>query len=381
MRFRNYWESYDKLKEIYISDINKRLRFIKQVLHSVMPFYNKNPPKHFFSKWMGVKKCYDSGGFAFLMGNISEEKLNPDRTIQIYHQLGYEKDDILLQLDLPPYYFTNKEKRRELIDKNVRYYFYQKSKIKNIVPIIHGWEKAELNYNLQKLNGTISKTVATCYNGNLVAIGSNLALSKSKQIAMGSYLATSKDKKRRVSFEKVLKHIYYALKVLKNYEVIVLGAGNINISHILFSLGAKATDGCSWRIDAAFNRFYIPGKTPVSFWNGKRYTGRKPNDEDFKILQEVHSEKEHPYSYLSFDKFLDGLKKKSTVRQYHNAFVLYLEEKIANLFENAPDRYFKYLENRFQSYSNKRHLNVLKYLHKRMKYPYIQHNLEVFIKD
>jgi len=371
----------DCIKEIYISNINKNLRFIKRVLHSIMPFYNKNPPKNFFSKWMGVKKCYDSGGFSFLMGNVAEEQLNPDRTIKIYKRLGYEKDDILLQLDLPPYYFTNKEKRRALIDKNVDYYFYQKSKIENIIPIIHGWEKAELKYNLEKLNGNASKTIATCYNGNLVAIGSNLSLSKNKQVAMGSYLATSKDKERKVSFEKVLNHIYYALNVLKGYEVVVLGAGNINMSHILFSLGTKATDGCSWRIDAAFNRFYIPGKTPISFFNGKRYTARKPDDEDFEILREIHQMEEHPYSYLSFDEFLKRLKNKSTVRQYHNAFVLFLEEQIANEYENDPDKYFKYLEDRFQTYSSKHHLKVLKFLHKRMKYPYVQMNLEVFIKN
>lgn len=377
---------YTKLREIYISDINKDFSFITKILKSIVPFYEKKkPPKSFNTKWRNVKKCYDSGGFSFLMGNISESQLNPDRTIEIYNQMGYEKNDLLLQLDLPPYYFDDKEKRKELIDKNVEFYFYQKGKIKNIIPILHGWEKVELEYNLDKLNGfksPIAMVNNTCLTKpKVIAVGSNLSLPKSKKVAMGSYLATSKDENRKVSFEKVLNHILFSLQTLDGYETIVLGAGNVNTSHILFSLGAKATDGCSWRIDAAFNRFYIPGRTPISFHNGTRHTGRKPQDEDFEILREIHCNPEHPYSNLSFNEFIRLLKKKSVIRQYHNAYVITLEERIANEFENDSDNYLKYLRRRFESYHSTHHLKVLKYLHKRMKYSYVQQDLEVYLKN
>ncbi|NHI92133.1 MAG: hypothetical protein EAX96_06485 [Candidatus Lokiarchaeota archaeon] len=437
------------MKDIYISDINKNFSFITKILKSIVPYYGKqNPPKNFFSKWKKVKKCYDSGGFSFLMGNISESQLDPDRTIEIYNTLGHGENDILLQLDLPPYSEDNMEKRLTLIDKNVEYYFYQKAKIEKIIPILHGWKRNELEYHLDKLNG-FKSPIAAVYNGCLtksktIAVGSNLSLVKTKKVAMGSYLATAKDKKRKVSFEKVLNHILYSLQTLDGYEVIVLGAGNVNMSHILFSLGAQATDGCSWRIDAAFGRIYLVGKTPISFLTVTkvkdkrgllsilgakignsiikelvkssfylseqfqseirrlsvkykipliklkqiikdffiiRRSGRNPIDEDMIILREMHELPNHPFHDLPFKIFFEKLKRSSGVRAYHNAFVITLEENIARQHENDEDSYFKYLKKRFESYSSKIHLDVLKFFHKRMRYPYIQQNLEIYLRN
>lgn len=77
------------VREIYVSDIGKRFNFISKILKSIVPFYEKRkPPVNFARKWRNVKKCYDSGGFSFLMGNISEKELNPDRTIEIYKRMG-----------------------------------------------------------------------------------------------------------------------------------------------------------------------------------------------------------------------------------------------------------------------------------------------------
>ncbi|MHA1229216.1 MAG: hypothetical protein ACTSRP_09130 [Candidatus Helarchaeota archaeon] len=349
-------------KRIYISNIVKNFDFIRQILYSIIPCYRKrNSIKKIGNvlKKIKAKKCYDSGGFGYLTGRLSESELDPDKTLKIYEELGYKQDDILLQLDLPPYYEMNKKMRLELITKNIGFYNYQRCKIKQIIPIIHGWEKDELEYNYSMVE---SHLYAICNNINL---------------AIGSYFGT----KRKVELEKILLHLSDAFNVLKDENIFVLGAGNPNISHTMFALGAAATDGCSWRIDAAFGRIYIPEKSAVSFYNGKRYTGRRIRKEDIEIIKEIHNYDDYPFADTDFYELLKLLKKRSVIRQYHNAYVLMIEEKIANSFSNNPEAYYKYLKKRFENYHNKNNIKILNFLYKRVKYNYVQNKLEIYIKE
>ena len=369
--------------EMYLSAPIKPLSFMNKTLHSVYDFLKikKSDKKiqQFLNKWKHVpKKIWDSAGFQILSGRLRPDQLNPDIVLEKYEKLK-EKNSIFIQLDHPPYLPESKKVRLDIIDKNVGYYFYMKEKNPKVVPVIHGWEEDELQYNLDKLNG-ISDS-------KQVAFGSNLALTKQKKpkVCLGSYLAMNKNDARTIPLKKVLDHIIASLKVLDDnvHEIIALGGGNVHFAHILFSQGVKATDGASWKRDAVYGRIYVPEKTAFSFFNGKRYTGRKPTDEDFKILKELHRDENHPYSHVPLKRFFNGLKmKKEDVRCDHNAYVLNrIEEQIANRFQDDPDKYEKYLLNRFESYPSKKYLTHFKYFLKRIRYPIIQNTLEIYLKQ
>ena len=81
------------------------------VLLSVAAAYKSDKFTNLRNKLNG-RVCYDSGGFQFLMGKLS----NPDplKTLEVYDKLGYTKQDLLIQLDLPPNFFDSPNNRLNL---------------------------------------------------------------------------------------------------------------------------------------------------------------------------------------------------------------------------------------------------------------------------
>ena len=84
-----------------------------------------------------------------------------------------------------------------------------------------------------------------------------------------------------VNSTAVTRRLGLLLKLLKDYDLFVLGAGSVNMCHLVWAHGAKLTDGSSWRFQAAHWQLMMPESTSLGF-GSKRQTGRKIREEDYR---------------------------------------------------------------------------------------------------
>jgi len=163
---------------------NKVSEMSKQVMVSISPFYKRPETADGFRKEYGMTKKHtwgiDSGGFQFLMGKLDGVPLetlpcgvkvptSAQHTIDIYKRTGLQQRDLPIQLDLPPRYDLPPEHRKQLIDRSVLYYYEMVPEIPEVVPVIHGWTKEEMEYNLELITDP-----------------------DKAQVALGSYAATTR---------------------------------------------------------------------------------------------------------------------------------------------------------------------------------------------
>ncbi|OYT57450.1 MAG: hypothetical protein B6U76_00980 [Desulfurococcales archaeon ex4484_217_2] len=357
------------LEEVGFSDI---VKMFSEVMVSVEPAYSS--PLKFINvrKRLPQKVCWDSGGYAFLSGKLKQPP-DPRKTIWIYKRLGYTSNDFLMQLDIPPYFFMDKQKRLELIKKNAEYYYIMKSELKdaNLLPIIHGWTYDELEYSLSLIEDP--DKVGLPSNVPIMAFGSYIAKTALKEVATpwNNFEAA-----KAIPIKLILDRLIHAYNLLKNYNVFQLGGGQPNTVHIAFLLGAKYADGSGWRFHAARGVVYIPGyglrQITERGHHAKRITA-----EEVSLLREAYLNS--PFHGYGFEEFLRQLKARDAFRRLWNAWALKYEEKIANEYANNPDRYFSYLLRRFEK-AHPVWAKRLQYMFRRIKQPYVQSKLTIYIK-
>lgn len=402
-------------------------KIFEKLMFSIEPLYEKVS----LGKYVGFRRifsnhviAYDSGGFAFLLGKIKQPP-DPGKTVRIYKSLGFNRKDFLIQLDLPPQYFMCKEERIALIVKSAQYYHYMRSKLNgNVVGVVHGWDLEELKLSLEllldpdkialgtyipvtkpyamKTIGLGSYAARAVLPEKTVATPSCLAESKTffktlgnKLIGLGSYantknsiawsrktIATPSGNAEKV-LQRVPKKVVYerltlAFNLLRDYEVFCLGGSGPNTAHLIFYLGAKYIDGSSWRLAALLWRIYVPELGEFSV--GKKKIAKRLNDRAIAKIREYYYES--PLRDISFNHFIAKIKQNGTeafvLRALWNAYVMKVEEEIANNFACDPDRYYKYLSKRW---SNSPWRRVLDFVTRRLKQHYVQYRLTLFLKN
>jgi len=380
--------------------------YFTELLFSAIPFYNGNG-KGFRFKFNGRHRLvYDSGGFQFLMGKLKNP--NPLKTVAVYRKMGYTDNDILIQLDLPPAYYQSPEERRHLIQKSAEFYHIMLDHLP-VIPVVHGWTYEELQQSfnliedpdrlaLGSFSGGCEYLTAKSYtpwNKKTIGIGSYHATTKddTNLIGIGAYAAethpspqvgnqhipaSGSDNRNLTPVNVIFERLATALNMLRDREVFLLGAANINFMHIGFLGGARFSDGSSWRIAARFWTIYLPEHVGVPVGVKRNKFGSKELD----LLREVHSNQDYIFHDIPLNTLLKAFKahKKDgfTVRALHNAWVVKKEEEIANEFCNDPDRYYSYLSKRWENSPYWR--SRLNLFWKHVKQPWIQTNLEVFLK-
>jgi len=401
-------------------------KLFSDLMFSVEPCYNRCSKYVNFRRQININRiAYDSGGFAFLLGKIREPP-NPKRTCQIYRLLGYTEWDFLVQLDLPPQYYMPREERIQLIKKSAEYYWMMHGELNTdrLLGVVHGWTEDELHLSLKLLedpdelavgcNFSTMKPYAHDYIQKRIALGSyNVktvlaekivatpsclsemkglcpagAPSISKTIALGSYAGTknsiawSKKKSNKV-LQRVPKNVVFerlcvAMNMLRNREVFVLGGSGPNTAHLLFLLGGMYVDGASWRLAAKLWRIYVPGLGEFSV--GRKKIAKRLNDEAIEVMKEHFNSS--PLNTITFQEFLKKITsetKNFEWRALWNAYVLKIEEQIANQYANDPESYYKYLKKRWSNSPYWR--KILEYCWRRTIKPYVQTKLTVFIKS
>lgn len=200
---------------------------------------------------------------------------------------------------------------------------------------------------------------------------------------------------QRTPQKVVWERLATVLNLFKNFELFMLGSASSHDFHILSMGGARYGDTSSWRIKAYLGEILIPEKGAVSL--GYKATSPRMKDADKLILQECLRDSRHPFNGMSITTFMEVGKmnikeyretlqkhncpiKPFDLRARHNAFVLKVkEEEIANLYANDPDKYHAYLQNK--RFHNRPNLErKLKFIWERLKRPYVQSNIEVFLK-
>lgn len=410
--------------------------YFKDLLFSIAPFYRTNG-KGFRSKFNGHHRLvYDSGGFQFLMGKLQ----NPDplKTVQIYNEIGFTERDILIQLDLPPAYHQGSKERWELIQKSAEFYHIMRAHLP-VIPVVHGWTYEELQQSLEMIEdqervalGSFSggceyltarsytpwnkKTIgvgsyhATTKNdSNLVSVGTYsgvnniyegpkhnhpLDVQYKNKIGLGVYAADthpapqvgnqykhtsgSNKKKNLTPVRIIFERLATALKLLRDKEVFLLGAANINFMHLGFLGGARMSDGSSWRIAARFWTIYLPEHVGIPVGVKRNKFGNK----ELEILREIHQDPVYIFHEVPFDTLLKAFKAHKkvgfTVRALHNAWVVKKEEEIANEFCNDPERYYQYLSKRWENSTYWR--NRLNLFWKHLTQPWVQSSLSIFLR-
>jgi len=232
-----------------------------------------------------------------------------------------------------------------------------------------------------------------------------------EKLAVGTYAATattpvgeliSKKKapiKSRVSFTVILDRIAMALNLLKpDYEVFMLGGASPHMVHQIFMSGASWTDTSAWRIKALMAEIYLwDHSTGHSSFNiGYSTKNKQIDDEGVEILRECLQNSTHPLNGMTVDRFLAIGKmnmkewrstwkenqwevKPFKLRAQHNAWVLKeVVEPVARDYAADPDGYYKYLSNCLEPRPilSKR----LRYLYDKLHQPYVQTDLEVYLK-
>ncbi|MBD3195369.1 MAG: hypothetical protein GF317_09955 [Candidatus Lokiarchaeota archaeon] len=383
--FEEAYKRIGPIKNIYLSSYFKKPKdyydFVNAILWTVEKLYIKS--KSDIAKlslkreyWSDVSNnrltvTYDSGGFQHLANRMkSKEKqttlnyYNPRKCIEIYDTLGYENQDLLMQVDYPIIPIDSQPTINNLYEKNIDSLKYMQKKSINVVPVIHGWTNKAVNKHIEKVNNI-------AINNSQIAIGSFAALSSN---SWRSKLKQAGYETKKI-WQKIFKRIIFLVQ--KNYEkdIFLLGAGNIQLMHILFSHGIRWVDGASWRMDAQFYRVYIFQDTPIGV-STKRPVARKKRKSDkaclSKLINGDYDNKEEKLFYPlkafadDYNELIDILQngkvinKKTgerassfTARAIHNAFIARLEANLANKIldsngGNNYEKYRKYLRERFE---------------------------------
>ena len=365
-----------------------------ELMFSVVPAYRS--PGRFVNvrrRFDGKKIAYDSGGFSFLIGKLKEPP-DPRRTALIYRVLGFTENDFLIQLDLPPSFSMPKEQRLALIRKSAEFYHVMVNELKGatVLPVVHGWSEDEIVESLNlvmdgdKLDGKLAVGSFTTSMGVVWP-----AKVVTERIAVGCYAVSSVIATHGGQAERVLqrtprdivfRRLVVALDILRRHaeEIFVLGASNINTTHLAFALGARYTDGSAWRLAAMLHVIFVPELGRFSI--GDKRISKPLNEVAIRKIKEVWRDDLNPFKDMKVEEWLQKARQSNTegftYRALWNAFVLKLEERIANSFSCNPDGYLAYLKKRWQNNSFWR--SVLKLVQQQSKL-YVQPSLEIFLKQ
>jgi hypothetical protein len=403
-------------------------KLFADLMFSVEPLYDRTKRNRFVNAREALfarnRVALDSGGFGFLLGRMKQVP-SPHETVEVYKSFGYRPGDFLMQLDLPPSYSMPREERMDLILKSASYYHEMRTELGgNVLPVVHGWTAQEISTSLDVLTDP-DKTATPSYltankvyavgsfatggkprrkapGKERVAVGSFLSVSgkpnvmkslktPSKKVAVGSYVAKIPLKETvatpgaeadhvimKVPREVIYDRLVTAFQVLKDKEIFCLGGSSINTLHMIFLLGAKYIDGASWRLAARMWRIYIPelGEYCV----GTKRTAKRLDDKAVGVMRKWYTSS--PLRDIPFSEFLEKLPghgaECSDMRAVWNAYVVKVEERIANDYATNPDAYVEYLRRRWEN--SAWWTTILNFVWRRVKSPYVQEDLTVYLK-
>jgi tRNA-guanine family transglycosylase len=180
----------------------------------------------------------DSGGFTMMMQNRG---LRVSEIARIYKMA---KADFCISLDVPLHWTDSKKTRKRKHEKtraNLEYLLEHVS-VDKLVPVVHGFEAAEVDSNCKHLAAAIPEPTIVCIGGLVPLLRRSGRESEASTLSLiGSLISLVRSR-----FPRSLVH--------------VLGAGSPQTISSVIRLGADSTDSIAWRRAAGFGTIFLPGR-------------------------------------------------------------------------------------------------------------------------
>jgi tRNA-guanine family transglycosylase len=282
--------------------------------------------------FLGTKSpiTIDSGGFLFLTKTHNMKFLSPEKVLEVYQSL---KPNIGVTLDYPlnPKESKIKRRKKQMITLYNTKKIIELHKARNpiILPVIHGFDKNEVNWFINKLNNI--------NDFEFYGVGSFVPFSK----GIGG------------SIYNVVDIIIEIKKRLPDKPLHVFGIGGTTTMHLMFLAGADSIDSMSWRLKAGYGAIQLPGI-------GDRFIRPRKDrttlsKEERKLLEKCDCPvcKEHDIYELD-DSF--------QLRAIHNAWVFQKEVEMAKEMIEEQ-KYIKFVEERTKK---TRFANVFQYIKRKI---------------
>lgn len=296
----------------------------------------------------GTKVILDSGGFLFQKKR--DITLNLDDVIELI-KMAKPKFSFVLDHPLDPAVVMENYSRIDSTIKNTEYMLERIQDI-DLVPIIHGYSKNQINYCIHKIRKLYSEDPDT------IAIGSLVPLIKTTGTINKYYFKDWHIHSRRLLAFKIINEIKIHFPESKIH---LFGIGGTNIMHLMFLL-VDSIDSMGWRWSAAHGMIRL-------FNIGERYASNKYVDvkwnpkltkQDWDLLHECKC----PICSSDPKNLITSFK----ARAIHNAFV-YQQEVDLTREMIKKGRYFEFLQARSQNNNTMNHL--LKYIAQLSSFEYV----------
>jgi len=253
----------------------------------------------------------DSGGYLFM--NLKKLKV----TVKEIYNVQKEIDgDIGVTLDFPLHTSLSKEQRETRINislNNIRKLYEIYDNGIEIMPVIHGFSKDEIEYFVRNL-----EEIADF---NIIGIGSLVNFTR--------YAVFGK-------FEQALKIIKIVREMLPKVYIHAFGISSILAMNLAFYMGANSVDAATWRRVASRGLIHISGSTPKF---------PKKLKEDSSFAKELNPDEFHCECPVCKEHTFKELGESWELRALHNAYTFQVEiNKIRKLMRRGNGYYQRYLD-------------------------------------
>jgi 7-cyano-7-deazaguanine tRNA-ribosyltransferase len=309
-------------------------------LFSVFPLYPTIPKnsKRQITKFetLGIHKysqcdgqlLLDSGGFQLYRNKLDLSHLD---TLNIYDKARLQQNDFGISLDFVPFPEESSEIHLTKIQKSNATFQKMVTINPKIVPVIHGWDKTEMQLSLSQLQFSKYRffTYGSCFPMITKYNKANLEGSI-KQRIIENFL----------TFLKLIREQH-----LDDWRIHILGANGQNSSHLCWYAGCDQTDSGSWRLKAAYGKIAFVGINEAKISDRESSFGVvkwKDSHDALLLACECPACKG-----LSLTDRKTLMKSSFRARCIHNAFI-FLEERELGREMVGTLRYEPYLEKRFR---------------------------------
>lgn len=187
--------------------------------------------------------------------------------------------------------------------------------------------------------------ISRCLDKYLCELQGDQTLSAKPHVALGGIVPNLLRAPKAMAYSKVLDSLHRTRTELEDKHLHVFGLGGTATLHLAALLGINSLDSSGWRNRAARGIIQLPGRGERIVAELGNWRGRRPNEEEWKLLAECECPSCRKYG-------VDGLKENGLSgfcnRATHNLWILLEEARLIQEHLEAGDYsdwYMEHVEN------------------------------------